>query len=693
MSNYGQVQAGEFPPRYHPPEIWGFINRSGQVVIKPRFDWTRPFRDGVSCVKLKDGPLIWINHEGEKVPSRPDEAIAPRLFDDTSFHEGLAAVRVNVSGKQLIAFIDVNQKVVIGPRFLDTTGFSEGLAAVSFDKDAELLAHTGAFEQSELTNDQKFETFRERLARVVQPYSKSFPLRIAVSFDANGVIEDVVLESGGIDNRIGKKIVTTIGSASLPQEPCFNARHCGTVDLLLAQAGVEEAGSALDPQSKLLGVCAKLEQDESDTFSSHDEEARERIAQKLVGIYSQIYPIWNRKLAETLSTLAETAIDNKHYKIAEEAIRHHMLISTKSAHIGWARSKTYTFDGHFSPDDFIDQYAFVLQSQGKGKAAEDVLRNYADRVNGEYERKEAYFVLGDFYYLNRKFDQAEACYKRSLALTETLLHQPLLMNQFEQRREAYYAETIIQKYRQPSDAELMGYEKDLYAQHFGAIEKLAKFYASLKQWKEAEKFYDALVAEMSAHYKRVEQAGCDWFSEYECHLLQSGQFKKAAIVNNVRVALNGLPNENAAIGQCKYVNYAGGKICKMPIALAGHFSDGLAQVQFCERVGFVDKQGNLVIPFDFTKSSNFTEGLAPVVPPRSFADSIILNYGRPHGEVTPQLKTGYIDKAGALKIPAIFEEGKNFSGGLAAVKLSIGANSWRLIDTTGTIKTKAGSGQ
>jgi hypothetical protein len=97
---------------------WGFADRSGAEVIAPQFDWAYPFREGFGPVKV-----------GEKwgFLDRAGKLVVPARFEGVErFAEGLAAVQENGAW----GFIDPSGRHVIPPRFAYTVGFSEGLAAV-----------------------------------------------------------------------------------------------------------------------------------------------------------------------------------------------------------------------------------------------------------------------------------------------------------------------------------------------------------------------------------------------------------------------------------------------------------------------------------------------------------------------------------------------------------------------------------
>jgi WG containing repeat len=92
------------------------------------------------------------------------------------------------------------------------------------------------------------------------------------------------------------------------------------------------------------------------------------------------------------------------------------------------------------------------------------------------------------------------------------------------------------------------------------------------------------------------------------------------------------------------------------------FSEGLAAVQIGKKWGYIDKKGQLIIQPTFDRAGLFEDGLAEF---KSEKDS----------------KLGYIDKKGKVVIQAkLFDQGFNFSEGLATVKLG---DKWGYINKKG----------
>jgi hypothetical protein len=112
---------------------FGYIDRSGKLVIPCIYENTYGFTEGLAAVKVK-GKIGYIDVTGKMV--------IPPTFDDAyAFFEGLAWVRI--SG--LYAWIDRTGKVVIEPQAFEdvAAGFSDGMCAVKIDGDWGYIDRSG----------------------------------------------------------------------------------------------------------------------------------------------------------------------------------------------------------------------------------------------------------------------------------------------------------------------------------------------------------------------------------------------------------------------------------------------------------------------------------------------------------------------------------------------------------------------
>jgi WG containing repeat len=145
---------------------WGYIDRTGRVVIPLQFKYAGNFEDGIAKVLLGD-KYFFIDKTGTRVTSefdgvfefhedlaavmvgksvgyiRRDGSFAlPAQYHSASgidFSEGVAAVRVD--GK--VGFMDKNGNVVIEPKYDDVYSFSDGLAPVESKNKWGYVDHEG----------------------------------------------------------------------------------------------------------------------------------------------------------------------------------------------------------------------------------------------------------------------------------------------------------------------------------------------------------------------------------------------------------------------------------------------------------------------------------------------------------------------------------------------------------------------
>jgi hypothetical protein len=111
----------------HQDGKWGFIDRTGNLVIPAIYDEIQSFSEGMAAARIsdhQDGKWGFIDKAGN--------VVIPFIYDGAgSFSEGLAAVRViddRNAGK--LGFIDKTGDLVIPMIYDSALSFSEGLAAV-----------------------------------------------------------------------------------------------------------------------------------------------------------------------------------------------------------------------------------------------------------------------------------------------------------------------------------------------------------------------------------------------------------------------------------------------------------------------------------------------------------------------------------------------------------------------------------
>jgi len=98
---------------------WGFIDKTGKVVIQPQFYWVEEFSEGLASFETEDGKHGYLDESGKIV-------VEPQFDRAEAFSEGLAPV----AKKFEWGFIDKTGKLVIPLQYEYAHGFTDGLAPV-----------------------------------------------------------------------------------------------------------------------------------------------------------------------------------------------------------------------------------------------------------------------------------------------------------------------------------------------------------------------------------------------------------------------------------------------------------------------------------------------------------------------------------------------------------------------------------
>lgn len=94
---------------------WGYIDRTGRIVINPQFEEAGDFSEGLARVKV-GGKWGYIDRTGRFL-------INPQFEEAGDFSQGLA--RVKLGGKW--GYVDRRGEVVISPQFSEASDFSRSL--------------------------------------------------------------------------------------------------------------------------------------------------------------------------------------------------------------------------------------------------------------------------------------------------------------------------------------------------------------------------------------------------------------------------------------------------------------------------------------------------------------------------------------------------------------------------------------
>lgn len=129
-----------------------------------------------------------------------------------------------------------------------------------------------------------------------------------------------------------------------------------------------------------------------------------------------------------------------------------------------------------------------------------------------------------------------------------------------------------------------------------------------------------------------------------------------------------------------------------PGGLVSDFSEGRAAIEMENKVGYVDRTGQFVIPLQFAAGKSFSDGAAVVAisGPCSYAvfggcfpsikSAPFTGPSANRSESLPACRWSYIDKSGQRLFDADFEEAGDFHEGLAAVQV---AGKWGYVDKRG----------
>ncbi|MDR1347148.1 MAG: WG repeat-containing protein [Prevotellaceae bacterium] len=124
-----------------------------------------------------------------------------------------------------------------------------------------------------------------------------------------------------------------------------------------------------------------------------------------------------------------------------------------------------------------------------------------------------------------------------------------------------------------------------------------------------------------------------------------------------------------------YINETGNEIIPLKYNGANDFSEGLALINFKGKYGFVDKTGNESIPLKYDFARSFSDGLAAVNVGGQWS-SIDPEFSAVFGNALQGYvsfkggKWGFINTNGEVVIPFIYDNAESFSKGTAQVVLN-----------------------
>jgi hypothetical protein len=143
---HSQAQAPKSLFPVEKDDRWGFIDRTGKIVIPLQFDSANDFHEGLALVTVK-GKKLFIDTSGQVV-------IKPAFDIVDDFSEGHAAVNIGqtripnlglISNPGKWGYIDKTGKLIIPLKFTHAEDFSEGLAGVTDGERGGFIDHQGKF--------------------------------------------------------------------------------------------------------------------------------------------------------------------------------------------------------------------------------------------------------------------------------------------------------------------------------------------------------------------------------------------------------------------------------------------------------------------------------------------------------------------------------------------------------------------
>ena len=109
---------------------YGYIDKTGKIVIEPQFDAAESFSDGLAAVKINN-KWGYIDKNGKIIIKPQFDKVGPFIEDMAiiSFNEKMGESYIDKSGK-IINYTDKSGKIFSEYRFFRTSNFSEELAFV-----------------------------------------------------------------------------------------------------------------------------------------------------------------------------------------------------------------------------------------------------------------------------------------------------------------------------------------------------------------------------------------------------------------------------------------------------------------------------------------------------------------------------------------------------------------------------------
>lgn len=122
-------------------------------------------------------------------------------------------------------------------------------------------------------------------------------------------------------------------------------------------------------------------------------------------------------------------------------------------------------------------------------------------------------------------------------------------------------------------------------------------------------------------------------------------------------------------GKFGFVDENGNEIIPPKYEWVGQFNEGVVRVFNSGKAGYIEKQGKVIIPEKYDDAWEFSEGVAKVMLTKTIDEKLVAKYG-------------YVNKEGAEIIAAEYDDAQSFHEGLAAVRKG---EKWGYINMSGSI--------
>lgn len=154
---------------------WGYLDKTGHVIVPPQFDVAEPFVDGLAKVNVgrittENGTVVVGGKWG--LIDKTGAHVAPVQYDQISpFSEDLARVQVGNEWNNRWGYIDKTGREIFAPRFYEASDFADGLARVKVNAQANSWGLISRNKVGQFTLNPEFNAildFSEGLAAVLQ---------------------------------------------------------------------------------------------------------------------------------------------------------------------------------------------------------------------------------------------------------------------------------------------------------------------------------------------------------------------------------------------------------------------------------------------------------------------------------------------------------------------------------------------